>query len=46
MDPKVFTIIDGKLYLNWNEEASKEFNAGVDDNIEKADANWEILNRQ
>ena len=46
MDPEAFTIIDGKLYLNWNDEASMEFEAEAADNIEKADANWENLNKR
>ena len=46
MDPKVFKIIDGKLYLNWDDQASKEFEADVYDNIQKADANWERLQRK
>ena len=46
MNPKVYKIIDGKLYLNWSTESSQEFEADVSENIEKADASWEKLIRK
>jgi hypothetical protein len=39
----VFKIIDGKLYLNWNAEGGKDFEADASANIQKADAAWEKL---
>jgi hypothetical protein len=41
----VFKIIDGKLYLNWSVKASEEFETEAYDNIQKADANWENLQK-
>lgn len=46
MNPKVFKIIDGKLYLSWSVEKAKEFEAAASDNIQKADANWERLTKE
>ena len=43
VDPKAFKIIDGKLYLNWNAEASTEFLTNAKENIKKADFNWKKL---
>jgi len=43
VDPEAFKIIDGKLYLNWNDESAAEFEADADDNIRQADENWEKL---
>lgn len=42
-DPEAFKVIDGKLYLNWNEKASKEFEANAAENIRKADINWKNI---
>jgi len=35
-----FAIYKGKLYLCGNEGVLKDFKSDIDDNIEKADANW------
>ena len=43
MDPEVFAIIDGKLYLSWDSKAMEAFKANASDNIPKADMNWEKL---
>lgn len=44
IDPKAWTIIHGKLYLNYSKEAARQlFN---DDTIQAADANWEKLHRE
>lgn len=43
VNPKVFKIIDGKLYLSWSVEASEKFEADQSENIQKADENWEKL---
>lgn len=41
MNPKVFKIIDSKLYLNWDEDGAAEFEAEAADNIKKADDSWD-----
>jgi hypothetical protein len=44
-DPEAFTIIDGKLYLNWDNRSAAKFESGAAENIQSADANWEKLIR-
>jgi hypothetical protein len=46
VNPTVFKIIDGRLYLNWSTASSHEFEADVVENIKKADANWDRLQRE
>lgn len=44
VDPKVYTIKDGKLYLNFNKKLGKKFNEDIDRYIADGDDNWlEIL---
>ena len=44
VDPKVWTIVEGKLYLNYNRKAGKEFRANVNENIRKAERAWDKMN--
>jgi len=46
VDPEAFKIIDGKLYLNWNIDSADQFESEADENIQKADANWEAVTRR
>ena len=39
-DPDAFTIVDGKLYLNYNRKVMEQWLEDRDRNIEKADGNW------
>ena len=39
-DPEVWSIIDGKLYLQCSRAASEKWNRDIPGNIKKADANW------
>lgn len=39
-DPTIWTILDGKLYLNTSEDVRKQWLAGIEGFIETADANW------
>jgi YHS domain-containing protein len=39
-DPSVWKIVDGKLYMNFNADVSKKWNADVPGHIKKADVNW------
>ena len=39
-DPTAFTIVDGKLYLNYNAAVQKQWSADIPGFIGKADANW------
>ncbi|WP_422369469.1 YHS domain-containing (seleno)protein [Pelagibius sp.] len=42
-DPRLWKIEDGKLYLNLNEEIYATFLEDLDDNIEKAEDNWQDI---
>jgi YHS domain-containing protein len=39
-DPRYWKIVDGKLYLNLNEEIAQKFNADPAGSIAKAEKNW------
>ena len=47
MNPEVFKIIDGKLYLSWSKKSIEEFSDKdkATENIKAADENWENLKR-
>jgi len=45
VDPEVFKIIDGKLYLSGSKGGRDTFAAKPVENIKKADENWEDLNK-
>lgn len=42
-DPEAWTIVDGKLYLNYNHEVMGTWKKDVPGNIAKADVNWPKL---
>ena len=46
MNPKVFKIIDEKLYLNWSVDSSEAFEADASENIQKADESWKKLTEE
>ena len=39
-DPEVWTIVNGKLYLNCSKEAYEKWSSDIPGNINKADTNW------
>jgi YHS domain-containing protein len=39
-DPSAWSIVDGKLYLNYNADVHKTWQKDASGNIVKADANW------
>jgi hypothetical protein len=39
-DPNAFTVVDGKLYLNYSLKVRNTWLKDVPGNIVKADANW------
>lgn len=44
--PHLFTIYEGKLYLNFNKEVQRRFRNNIDEDIEDANKNWpELLKR-
>jgi YHS domain-containing protein len=46
INPEAFKIIDGKLYLYYDNKYGNEFAAKVEKNIKKADENWMKVNKQ
>jgi YHS domain-containing protein len=40
VDPRVWTIVDGKLYLNYSPDVQQQWVQDIPGNIVKADANW------
>lgn len=45
IDPEAFTVLDGKLYLNYSKDIQKKWNADRANYIEKADKNWPGLSK-
>ena len=45
-DPAAFTVIDGKLYLNYNREVQKQWSADVPGFIMKSDQSWPSVSSQ
>jgi hypothetical protein len=44
--PELWTIVDGKLYLNLNDKVQKMWNEDMAAHIKNADKNWpEVLNK-
>ena len=39
-DPKVWRIVDGRLYLNYNQRAKELWEADISASIERGKANW------
>ena len=46
IDPEAWKIVGGKLYLNYNKDVQKMWEADVPGNIRKADENWPKLTAQ
>lgn len=46
IDPAAFTIVDGKLYLNYNRDVQKQWSADRAGFITKADRNWPTVAKQ
>jgi len=45
IDPEAWTIVDGKLYLNYSKGVQKKWEQDVPGNIVKADKNWPDLHK-
>lgn len=45
-DPSAFTIVDGKLYLNYNRDIQKQWGADIPGFIAKASKNWPTVSSQ
>jgi hypothetical protein len=40
IDPEAWKIVDGKLYLNYDQDIQRKWAQDIDGNIAKAEANW------
>jgi YHS domain-containing protein len=45
-DPAAFTIVDGKLYLNYNRDIQKQWSADIPGFVTKANENWPAVSSQ
>ncbi len=45
-DPELWTIHDGKLYLNYNRRTNNEFTSDLESFIQRADANWPTIEKK
>jgi YHS domain-containing protein len=46
VDPAAFTVVDEKLYLNYNLDVRKQWSADIPGFVAKADKNWPTVSRQ
>ncbi|WP_028079695.1 YHS domain-containing (seleno)protein [Solimonas soli] len=46
VDPEAFSVVDGKLYLNYSKDIRAKWDADRAHLIEAADRNWPALNRK
>ena len=46
IDPAAFTIVDNKLYLNYNADIQKKWRGDIPGNIAKADKSWPRVAKQ
>lgn len=45
-EPDAFTIVNGKLYLNYNNDVKATWSENRQERIEKADKNWPMVKKQ
>jgi hypothetical protein len=45
-DPEAWAVVDGKLYLNYDEKVQEKWRQDVPGNIAKADQNWPKLSAE
>lgn len=45
-EPQAFSLVDGKLYLNYDDNIKKTWSADTSGYIDKADANWDSVKKQ
>jgi YHS domain-containing protein len=45
-DPAAFTVVDNKLYLNYNKDIQKQWSADIPGLVARANKNWPEVSRQ
>ena len=46
IDPAAFTVVEDRLYLNYNKDVQKQWRADVPGFVAKADKNWPAVSKQ
>jgi YHS domain-containing protein len=46
IDPAAFTVVNDKLYLNYNQDVRKKWSADIPGFVAKADKNWPAVAKQ
>ena len=46
IDPAAFTVVNGKLYLNYSRDVQKKWSADIPGHVAKADRNWPSVSAQ
>jgi YHS domain-containing protein len=46
IDPAAFTVVAGKLYLNYDRDVQRQWSKDIPGFIRKADRNWPAVSRQ
>ena len=46
IEPDAWTIVDGKLYLNFNQSVRSRWSSDIPGYIRKADANWPAIQKK
>ena len=46
VNPEAWKIIDGELFLHWDQKGGDNFAAKADSEVKKADQNWGKLNKE
>ncbi len=46
IDPAAFTVVNDKLYLNYNKDVQKQWSADIPGFVAKADKNWPAVHKQ
>ena len=46
VNPEAWKIIDGELFLHWDQKGGEKFAANADAEVKKANENWGKLNKE
>ena len=46
IEPDAWTVVDGKLYLNYNQSIRSRWSSDVPGHVRKADANWPAIQKK
>jgi YHS domain-containing protein len=46
VEPEAWTVVDGKLYLNYNQSVRSRWSSDISGYVRKADANWPAIQKK